>query len=154
MLHTFPAAPAFTVATTAPAAMPSVLDSLDFLGRHCLAVALVASVAVLLMVVRGFAKDARQHRAIRGAYRQWSATGQPQPGWGPGWAWSGWTPGREDDDQAEDQADEVPPVAAEVEVCQSCHQQPASVTIAYAGGPTFAVCSGCSPVATVLGRAS
>lgn len=156
--NSIPAA-AFTAATTAPAALPSALDVLDFAGRHCLAAALVASAAVLLLVVRGFGRDASQHRAITSACARWEATGQPVAGWGPGWAWSP-RPGEPVEDQEDDQEEEL--AAAEGRRCESCHVAAAVLVVGFAGGPSFAVCEACAPAGfeldthapTTFGRAS
>jgi hypothetical protein len=146
LTHIIPAA-SFTAATTAPAL--SALDLLDFAGRHLVGITATAVALVVLLVAWSFRKDHHEHRSIVAARTAWSLTGEPQ-GWAPGWAWSGFKADPDDDD-AEDQAaeDEVPEA-----VCASCHQNAATVTVSVAGGPTFHLCASCSPVATVLGRAS
>lgn len=102
MLTNIIPAAVFTAASTAPA-----LSWGDFatgtvhvlavvfrfsIDRHGMATAAVATALVVLLIGRAFRRDARFHGAIVAARAAWTLTGDPQPGWGPGWAWSGWKP--------------------------------------------------------------
>ena len=159
MLSNIIPAASFTAATTAPALSWGDVATgtahvlavvLRFsIYRHGMATAAVVTALVVLLVGWSFRKDHREHRSIVAARTAWSLTGDPQ-GWAPGWAWSGFK--ADPEDEVEDQAaeDEDLPASA----CQSCHLQPAAVTVSVAAGPTFHLCTSCSPVATVLGRAS
>lgn len=92
LTNIFPAV-VFTAATTAPAAMSAASIAwsvLLFAGRHPFWVIFLITVPLLLFMAQATRRDAIRNAAINRAYAEWERTGQPQPGFGPGWAWSGY----------------------------------------------------------------
>lgn len=153
---------AFTAATTSPAMLGSALDILDFAGRHMMWLGGGLTAFCLVLVVWSNAREASRQEAIQAADDEWSATGQPVKGWGPGWVWSGWTPEATAEQElaaAEDAlvADEPidvrpinPAAALRSPMCCSCHTALATTTVLYRDGERFRVCDGCAPAGVKL----
>jgi hypothetical protein len=163
----------FTAATTAPATLGSALDVLDFLGHHLVWFGGALTAVCLVLVVWSSTREAARQDSINAADREWSATGRPVQGWGPGWAWSGWEPAEDEQEPGEAAgnaalvaADPVevrpfrPSAEARSAICGACKGALATTTVTYADGTEFRVCDRCAPsgveldVPSTFGRAS